>query len=299
MMFGALLLKVTIFLTVSAEGRNRHSSGIAGTKQQELAKTKTLAILMRTGGLKSSSRIESIRKTWANDLEDGALALLQPDSECKSIYGDNHDKGLTCLEAKHHLHFMNRTDFDWLLVVDDDVYVFADRLRATLRQMDPYKAEVYGMPFCGDCGGDGRKGFCGGGGYVLSRQSLLKMASAREAPVSRQQGEAFMRRMLAEPNAEWCDVRFGCVAQEMGLELVGVKGLYINGVLDAEGKLHDPEEERKVVALRSQIPPLVFHKVRDHAHMNRIHEESLLEEQQAKGKTTAYTRGGMFNWAFF
>merc|ERR1719282_35807 len=99
---------------------------------------------------------------------------------------------------------MNRTDFDWLLVVDDDVYVFADRLRDTLRDMDTSKAEVYGAPYCGDCG-HGRKGFCGGGGYILSHRSLLRMASSAAAPVSSAAGEAFVEHFTSPPGSEWCD----------------------------------------------------------------------------------------------
>merc|ERR1719410_1887270 len=102
--------------------------------------------------------------------------------------------------------------------------------------MDTSKAEVYGSPYCGDCGG-GKKGFCGGSGYMFSRQSLLKLASSSEAPVSSSAGTAFVEDMMSSPHSEWCDVAFGCVAWDKGLKLVGVKGLYGNGIVDDKGKL--------------------------------------------------------------
>lgn len=255
-------------------------------RQEDRQQNKFLAVLVRTGGPHSEERIQSIRETWAQDLENGALTLFQPVPMCQRLYGDNHWQGLTCLEAKNHLHLMNRTDFDWVLVVDDDVFVFADRLRETLRKMNTSKAEVYGHPYCGDCG-HGLKGFCGGGGYAISRQSLLRMASSTAAPISITSGEAFMRHMMSPPNSEWCDVRFACVAQEMGLKAVGVYGLYSNGVRDAANQ-YDAEEESRVAELYSGEPPLVIHGVRDYTHMQRLYKESLKEKENMKGKETGY-----------
>eukprot|EP00930_Biecheleria_cincta_P045042 TRINITY_DN31043_c0_g1_i1.p1 TRINITY_DN31043_c0_g1~~TRINITY_DN31043_c0_g1_i1.p1 ORF type:complete len:329 (+),score=48.42 TRINITY_DN31043_c0_g1_i1:56-988(+) len=244
---------------------------------------KFLSVLLRTGGPNSPERLRSIETTWARDLEKGSLTLLQPDEECKSKYGDNHWKGLTCLEAKNHLRLMNRTDFEWLLVVDDDTYVFGSRLREVLRQLDASKAAVYGRMDCGNCG-NGTRGLCGGGGYIVSRQSLLKMASSTTAPVSRESGAAFVDNMMREPDMIWCDVRFGCVAQEKGLMAVDLKGMYGNGITDK--KMHyDQREEGKVVDLISEQfpePPLVLHNVRDAEHMRRVYEESLKEEQEIK-----------------
>lgn len=247
---------------------------------------KLLSVLLRTGGPDSPKRLRSIESTWGRDLEEGSLTLLQPDEECKGKYGDNHWKGLTCLEAKNHLRLMNRTDFEWLLVADDDTYVFGSRLREVLRQMDSRKAAVYGRMDCGNCG-HGARGLCGGGGYIVSRQSLLKMASSTTAPVSRESGAAFVDSMMHDPDMIWCDVRFGCVAQEKGLEAVDLKGLYGNGITDE--KVHyDQLEEGKVVDLTSDKfpdPPLVLHNVRDDAHMRRIYEDSLKEKEEIKQKS--------------
>merc|ERR1719203_1550333 len=100
-------------------------------------------------------------------------------------------------------------------------------------------------------------------------------------------GEEFVQHMVSEPEIGWCDVRFGCVAQDKGLELVGVKGLYGNGVVTPEDKT-DEVEEPKVVELKSNVPPLVFHKVRGDAHFQRLYQESLQVKEAMAGKQTAY-----------
>jgi len=264
--------------------------------REEPAKHKSLLVLMRVGSEESPKRVESIKKTWAKDLEDGALTLLQKDETCVKLYGDNHWKGLTCLEAANHLRLMNRTDFDWLLVVDDDAYVFADRLRNTLANMDPSKDQVFGTPYCNTCGNE-FKGFCGGSGYVLSRQSLLKMAGAKEAPVSAEAGQAFIDHMMRPPHNKWCDVRFGCVAQEKGLKAISVKGMYGNGIVDGHGN-YDAVLESRVVELGAREPPLVFHNVKNLTHMEHLYELSQKENQQfeTQGKTSAYSDLAKWSW---
>merc|ERR1719223_684536 len=94
---------------------------------------------------------------------------------------------------------------------------------------------------------------------------------------------------MTPPANNWCDVRFGCVAQEKGLKAVWVKGLYGNAITDKSGKKKfDAQREERVVELRSQEPPLVFHLVRDDVHMERVYKESIVEKERASGKSTAY-----------
>jgi len=257
---------------------------------------KSLLVLMRTGGPKSPARVDSIKKTWATYLEEGSLTLLQQDPMCTSLYGDNHWKGLTCAEAQNELTIMNRTDYDWLLVVDDDVFVFPERLRDTLKAMDQSRPAVYGQPGCGKCKDGMSTGFCGGGGYVLSRQSLLKMASATAGPVSADANQKFLDHMMSPPHNKWCDVRFGCVAREQGLELVGVRGLYGNGIVDRDGSVNEALED-KVVHLQIAEPPLVIHNVRDEQHMQRLHQEALQAKEELKGKPTVYNGKGKMKWS--
>jgi len=241
---------------------------------------KQMLVLMRTGGPHSKSRLQNVRRTWAQDLEPGSLVLLEGNGDCKAKYGDNHALGLTCLEAKADLKLMNRTDFDWLLVVDDDAYVFADRLRATLKGLTPGRREVYGVTGCGNCGG-GRKGLCGGGGFLLSRQSLLSMAGLQAAPVPKGSQDSFLARYMSPPTENYSDVRFGCVAQDAGLRLVHVKGMY--------AWHEDFGKERGIVALQESDPPLVMHYIANAWHMQRLRREQLLQvKRQRESSITPY-----------
>lgn len=182
---------------------------------------------------------------------------------CRQRWGDNHWEGLTCLEANAHVEIMNRTDFTWLLVVDDDTYVVVDRLTSLLKTLDPRRLQVFGNSNCGDCGG-GRKGLCGGGGYFLSRQSLLHMAGMSDGPVPPSVSQAFIDHFMQKPDNVWCDVRFGCVAQDMGLRLVYQDGMYGNPI-ENEAALS------KIIRLKKYKPPLVFHAVRNASYMEKIH----------------------------
>ena len=158
-----------------------------------------LLVLLRSGRNVSSSRLDSIRDTWASSLSPEQLEIMRGDEGCARMYGDNHWEGLTCLEASMHVQIMNRTDFTWLLVVDDDVYVFVDRLTELLGTLDGDRRMAYGSPWCGNCG-NGRKGFCGGGGYFLSRRSLLHMAGFGEGPVTPGVAYSFIDRFMRQPD---------------------------------------------------------------------------------------------------
>jgi len=204
------------------------------------------------------------------------------DEECKKKYGDNHWAGLTCLEAVAHLKLMDRQDWLWLLVVDDDVFAFPERLRETLGLMDPSKPSVYGAPGCGTCG-RGRKSLCGGGGYIISRINLLRMANLTmdsELPVAPAVRKHFLEHFMSPPMEVWCDVRFGCVAQDVGLRLQEAKGMY--------GNPFAPNEEEATVSMRRADAPLTLHKVGEAEHMHRLYNQSKREQRTSRGKTIAW-----------
>lgn len=236
-----------------------------------------LLILLRTGSSDSNSRLQSIKNTWASRLADGQLRIMEGNDFCRQKYGDNHWEGLTCLEAANHIEIMNSTltNFTWLLIVDDDTYVVVDRFSSLLDRLDPHQPAVYGVPGCGNCG-QNRTGFCGGGGYFISRNNLLKMAGLTDQqPVMPSVAHAFIEHFMQEPDRVWCDVRFGCVAQDMGLRLINQQGLYGN-------PLSDENEEKRIIRLEQRYPPLVFHKVNNSSQMHRIH--GLVVEMASKNE---------------
>jgi len=203
-----------------------------------------LTFLLRTGGPDSSERIQAIKDTWGHSLSmgpSGQIVPFVPDNECLQTYGDNHGRGLTCLEAKNELSVAARGDFTWLLIIDDDVYVNVKNLQHALGNLDPAKSSVYGIKGCGHCEED-RGGLCGGGGYLISRQNLQELTS---------QKKVFVGQFNSEPDQEWCDVRFACTAQMHGLTLESLEGLY--------GWAFDTDALEDKAVYSTDVLPLTFH----------------------------------------
>mmetsp|Transcript_3417 Transcript_3417/g.6107 ORF Transcript_3417/g.6107 Transcript_3417/m.6107 type:complete len:665 (-) Transcript_3417:216-2210(-) len=217
-----------------------------------------LVVLMRAGGPHSGSRLTAVNQTWARGFIQGPQSkvvtfLDNPEAaqECRSAYGDNHAFGLTCLEAKNELSLLNRTDFKWVLIIDDDAYAHIPNLEKLVGRLDPYTRAVYGIPGCGHCTRN-RHGLCGGGGYIISRVNLEDLAD---------QEDLFLDEFLHGPDQDWCDVRFGCVAQRHGMSIQRVPGLYA-------WKLNATQDF--FYGRSSEVPPLVFH-YSEGARMYNLH----------------------------
>jgi len=233
----------------------------AVSPQQPSRAPKRLVFLVRSGGNTSKQRLAAIRSTWARALDQkytatagksspiswsASLVVLAGNEECKRLYGDNARAGLTCLEARGELELMKSTDFDWLMVIDDDVYVNVKNLMSWLSSVQLGEKAVWGLPGCGECG-DKKKhltGLCGGPGYVISRENLARMVESSGPG-------AFLEDFLTGPDAKWCDVRFACVAQHHGLQLREAPGFY------GWGFLSEAEEDRAVRS--TEVPPVTFH----------------------------------------
>ncbi|KAI0564398.1 hypothetical protein FGB62_26g32 [Gracilaria domingensis] len=89
---------------------------------------------------------------------------------------DDHAQGITCIEGRALFYaYQRRKAFDWLFVVDDDVYVHRHNLEMTAGMLDPLRRLVYSTPGCApkvECANAAGGGICRGGGYLLSRQNL-------------------------------------------------------------------------------------------------------------------------------
>eukprot|EP00933_Yihiella_yeosuensis_P013007 TRINITY_DN1225_c0_g2_i1.p1 TRINITY_DN1225_c0_g2~~TRINITY_DN1225_c0_g2_i1.p1 ORF type:complete len:313 (+),score=55.22 TRINITY_DN1225_c0_g2_i1:62-1000(+) len=204
-----------------------------------------ILFLIRTGGPESKARVAAVKETWAKSLPGSSTVFFQKSEKCEKAWGDNHGEGLTCLESENELAISNtRNDFTWLAIVDDDVYVNVNNLNDALKKLNPSDKKVYGTPGCGHCNpaaGEGTSGFCGGGGYFISRENL-KLITA--------DNNAFSQSFNRKPDQEWCDVRFACAASTRGLQMQQLNGLYPWAAKDAA------EEHAQI---HGGIPPLTFH----------------------------------------
>ena len=72
--------------------------------------------------------------------------------------------------------------YDWVIFLDDDVYLFPDNLQRMILDLGKEKAsqlKAFGNYGCGhkDC-----VGFCGGSGYMLTRHAVLSLANDVQPP---------------------------------------------------------------------------------------------------------------------
>ncbi|CAE8607759.1 unnamed protein product [Polarella glacialis] len=187
---------------------------------------------VRTNIRNYETKIPALLRTWAFVLPEEDLFIVSTKAaqiamgpsysfkvqgtECS----DDRYVGLTCIEAHIHLFAAQEAgEFDWLFVVDEDVYVQVQNLKEVLSYLDPFAPRLYGTP---GCGGDVCKkvgaGLCGGGGYAVSRQSLLKLIS---------NPSTYVQDLMHTPGADtYCDVAVACMAEERELKVERLPGLY-------------------------------------------------------------------------
>lgn len=192
--------------------------------------------LIRTGGQNVSDRIGAVLDTWAREVPKSQLLFAGPSTDpgprhnYLSMMGvhefecaDDHT-WLSCVTAKATIHafFLSRKqEFDWLLIIDDDVWVHTKNLGRTLQELPVDEAKAFGWPGCGECslvGGQGH-GMCGGTGYAMSRKTLAALMDRKGA--DRYYNE-FMS--TAEKLANWRDAAFGCLSKAYDINLAILPG---------------------------------------------------------------------------
>ncbi|CAE7437351.1 Zranb3 [Symbiodinium necroappetens] len=161
----------------------------------------------------------------------------------------------------------NRT-FDWVFIVDDDVYVVVDNLRRVLARLHPrwqLQTAALGYGITG-CVTKGRPcGFCGGGGYALSAKAVQVLLG--------DDTEKFMHRYMNDcQRTRYCDVTTECLAEQNGTKVFKMHGLHPWRVgnpkwnLTAlEGFFHTPSGTLKEC-------PISFHYVQESQTMRAAHE---------------------------
>lgn len=84
------------------------------------------------------------------------------------VCNDNHSEGIVCIEGRALFYaYQKRKDFDWIFVIDDDVYVHVHNVHNTITSLDPTLPLVYSTLGCAPkvtCASKAGGGICGGGG---------------------------------------------------------------------------------------------------------------------------------------
>jgi len=142
--------------------------------------------------------------------------------------GRDHWEGLNCKTATSFaLAKAMIGNHSWAMFLDDDTYVHTQNLERELWKRDPSKPIALGHAGCGrgHCH-DKRGGFCGGGGYVLSKAALNVLVDKANVKDFR---DEFMSRVKEFwPEEDPCDdVVSTCLMKQRGIEILPLMGLYI------------------------------------------------------------------------
>ena len=151
-------------------------------------KSPTILIVINTMEKNYSTRLEDIRRTWMQRvIEKDSLEILilgsndtkgLPDvipSFCKVGYWEDSCKKADALSAAYDFLVKDYGQkYDWVFLVDDDVYVFPDNLQRMVMSLNetPDQLKAWGIYGCGK---DKCVGFCGGGGYLLTRKAVIQV----------------------------------------------------------------------------------------------------------------------------
>merc|ERR1740121_235159 len=168
----------------------QHASHKDRTGVANLAAEGTGEVLyvIRISSKTQSERLQPILDTWASALPPESLLVVgDVGSEIPKVYGatecpDNHEQGLSC-KTGHALALAAGMlgSRQWVFVLDDDHYVNTTNLEGVLATKNASKLQAFGIPGCGPklCD-DHEGGFCGGGGYAVSRAALKALVDKPE-----------------------------------------------------------------------------------------------------------------------
>lgn len=198
-------------------------------------KPKNLRILyvIRTYPRTYESRLKLIEETWLQSItddyilivsiktkhyQDSEISFVKPRHNLKIIYPEcvysGKSEGMCCQESNALVAALD-FDFDWVFMVDDDVFLSPKRVKNLLREMPPW-ADIIGAWGCAtEVHQHGvtydMRGFCGGHGYAMTRSALEHMVYDA-------------RRFLLEyhlvcEDVKLCDIVTGVIAERRRLEI--------------------------------------------------------------------------------
>eukprot|EP00747_Dinoflagellata_sp_TGD_P168011 gnl/TRDRNA2_/TRDRNA2_193485_c0_seq1.p1 gnl/TRDRNA2_/TRDRNA2_193485_c0~~gnl/TRDRNA2_/TRDRNA2_193485_c0_seq1.p1 ORF type:complete len:313 (-),score=44.90 gnl/TRDRNA2_/TRDRNA2_193485_c0_seq1:77-1015(-) len=219
----------------------------------------TLSSVSVAFGIMTSSKPEYVKKlqsplrTWARDLTQNELLIVgsaAPDGmegiahwDSATNCPDNHETGLACKEA---LLISNARDanVDWVVVLNEDNYVFPEHIKKELQKLDFNKPQILGIVGCAtkNC-----SGICGGGAEMISRGAMKQMLERGRNDFLNEHAN------VAKIECEgWSDQTTSMVAKRHGVELRTNEGTY-------GWALNRSQLSERVQSSRPE--PLVFHYV--------------------------------------
>jgi hypothetical protein len=151
---------------------------------------------------------DKVLPTWLKFLEPSIFR-----NDCPS----GHSAGPACVEAKALIAAVStrEIDFSWAFIIDDDVWARPYEIELALENKDPTIA--YGTP---GCVSDGLFGFCGGGGYAISKFAILNLFRSTNFV------NFFDSYMNLTQRTQNCDITTAQMLVNTNIRLKNMKGLH-------------------------------------------------------------------------
>ena len=171
-------------------------------------------------------RLKSQYDTWMKLLNSNEQILVASDNyKHKDKFGlnystpnncpRNHGDGPCCSESNALVMALNDYNFDWVFILDDDVYLYPPKVREIIYKYKDNHSIALGTP---GCVANKIGGFCGGGGYGFSRKVLHKLVG--------NDTDKFLKEYKEHcDGTQFCDITTADLLVKKGIKLVNVKEL--------------------------------------------------------------------------
>ena len=138
-----------------------------------------------------------------------------------------HDVGVCCSESNAIVKALKEYEFDWAFILDDDVYVYPEKVRSIISKYKDNYNVALGTP---GCISNGVEGFCGGGGYAFSKQALQKIVS--------NDYDLFLKEYkISCEKTNFCDITMGELSKKNNIEIINIPEFKPWGIDKSEKEL--------------------------------------------------------------
>jgi len=231
-------------------------------------------------GAQYKERMAAIDETWGKELSPQQLLVINGNSSIPNITSkttqlcpDKQNPGNLCKRAT-----LVATGFemkvDWLVVLNDDHYVFPRHWEELLENYNSSDKILLGDHGCGNhtfCQ-DHKNGLCGGWGYAISSGALQAMVGKYQEHPSQ---SYIMETVIAaiENKSPWGDQIISCVARRSDVKELTIPKTYF----PVAEKTHDYSVRRDMIK-SPEHKPLIFNFV-DPEEMREIDKMTKVAEQ--------------------
>ena len=156
-----------------------------------------------------------------------------------------HDMGVCCSESNAIVKALKEFEFDWAFILDDDVYVYPDKVRSIINK---YKDNYNVALGTSGCESNGVEGLCGGGGYAFSKQALQKIVGKDKNDVLKY--ESFLEEYkISCEKTKFHDITMGELATKNNIEIIDIPEFKPWGI----------DKDEKQLIIDNKIATLHYH----------------------------------------